>query len=54
MRFQKCEVCNVEIGGEKCVFAVYKKIINGEEHYFCCESHAEAFEAKQKKKPKKP
>ncbi|MDH5783655.1 MAG: transcriptional regulator [Candidatus Bathyarchaeota archaeon] len=42
--FVKCELCNIEISGEKCVFAVYKRVIDGEEHCFCCEHHADEFE----------
>jgi YHS domain-containing protein len=48
--FVKCELCKIEIsGGEKCVFAVYKRIIDGEEHYFCCEHHADEFERRHGK-----
>jgi YHS domain-containing protein len=47
--FIKCELCNIEISGEKCVFAVYKKVIDGEEHHFCCEHHADEFERKRRK-----
>jgi YHS domain-containing protein len=53
MKFNKCAVCNVEIGGKKCVFAVHKRIVNGEEYYFCCESHADEFERKHKEPLKK-
>ncbi|MFQ6086930.1 MAG: transcriptional regulator [Candidatus Bathyarchaeia archaeon] len=46
--FIKCELCNANIpSGEKCVFAVHKRIIDGEEHYFCCEHHADEFERKR-------
>lgn len=48
--FTKCEVCNVKIPSrERCIFAVYKRTIDGEEHYFCCEHHAEEYEKKHKK-----
>jgi len=48
--FTKCELCNVKIpSGEKCVFAVYKRSIDGEEHYFCCEHHADEFERRHGK-----
>lgn len=50
MKFIKCEICNSEISEEKCVFATCKKIINGEEYYFCSERHAEEFERKKKLK----
>ncbi|MFH1821858.1 MAG: transcriptional regulator [Methanobacteriota archaeon] len=46
----KCEMCQAEISGEKCVFATYKKVIDGKEHYFCCENHAKEFERKMKRK----
>jgi hypothetical protein len=32
MRFIKCEVCNAEISDEKCPFAEYKRVIDGEVH----------------------
>ncbi len=47
-----CELCNFEIPGEKCVFAVYKRTINGVEHYFCCEHHADEFEKRTRGKGK--
>ena len=50
MKFIKCELCSAEIPDEKCLFADYKRVINGEEHYFCCESHADSFERKRKEK----
>jgi len=46
--FMKCELCNLEISGEKCVFAVYKRTIDGEEHCFCCVHHADEFERRKK------
>ena len=49
MKFIKCELCNIEISCEKCEFAVHKKVIDGEEHFFCCEHHADEFERKYKK-----
>jgi YHS domain-containing protein len=39
----RCAMCNIEISGEKCVFAVYKRVIDGKEHYFCCEHHANEY-----------
>ncbi len=48
--FIKCEECNLKMAGdEKCCFAVYKKIINGQEHYFCCERHAEKYKREREK-----
>jgi YHS domain-containing protein len=44
--FTRCDLCNIEISGEKCVFAVYKRVIDGKEHYFCCEHHANEYERK--------
>jgi len=46
--FLKCELCNAEISEEKCVFAIYKRTVDGKEHYFCCEKHANKFEEKEK------
>lgn len=49
--FIKCELCNAKItSGEKCEFAVHKRVINGKEHYFCCKHHADEFERKHRKK----
>lgn len=48
--FKKCAYCKAEISGEKCIFAIYKRTINGKEHYFCCESHADEFKRKQGRK----
>jgi len=45
----KCDLCNLEISGEKCVFAVYKRVIDGKEYYFCCEHHADEFERRRRK-----
>ncbi|MEM3421403.1 MAG: hypothetical protein QW835_07340 [Candidatus Hadarchaeum sp.] len=44
--FIKCELCQAEIQGKKCVFAVHKRVIGGKEYFFCCESHAKRFEKK--------
>ena len=49
MKFVKCEMCSIEIPTEKCEFANCKKIVDGEEHYFCCERHAEEFGRKRKR-----
>jgi len=53
-RFIKCDLCNVEICDDegKCAFAIHKRLIDGKEYYFCCETHADSFE-KSKKKTKK-
>ena len=48
MTFTKCELCDAETG-KKCIFATVKRVINGKEHFFCSERHAEAFEKKMKK-----
>ena len=40
----RCEFCETKMQDEKCVFAVYKRVINGKEHYFCCTRHADQFE----------
>ncbi len=47
-KFIQCEQCNVEIHGDRCVFAVYTKTIDGEEHVFCCAKCAEQYEKKRK------
>ncbi len=47
-KFIQCEQCNVEIPGDKCVFATYTKTIDGEEHVFCCAKCAEQYEKKRK------
>ena len=47
--FIKCEICNTEISGEKCIFAAYKLEIDGKEHYFCCQQHAKDFKKGQEK-----
>lgn len=43
MNLRKCAICNVNVNGEKCVFATQKRIVNGKEYYFCCEHHANEF-----------
>ncbi len=48
--FVKCAMCKSEIPGEKCVFAVHRRKVDGKEYYFCCENHAKEFERKSKKK----
>ena len=50
MKFVKCEMCSTEIPSEKCEFANCRRIIDGEEHYFCCERHAEEFLRKRRNK----
>ncbi len=34
--FVKCEICNAETFPDKCVFATHKKVIEDEEHIYCC------------------
>ncbi|MCZ2855602.1 MAG: transcriptional regulator [Candidatus Bathyarchaeota archaeon] len=48
--FKKCELCNLELAGEKCAFAVHKRVIGGKEHYFCCEHHADEFEKRHRER----
>jgi len=52
--FIKCDYCRVDICEEtgKCVFAVHRRVINGREHYFCCEAHADRFEKEKREKKK--
>jgi len=52
MKSVMCELCNFEILGEKCVFAVYKGSIDGVEDCFCCEHHADEFERRIREKGK--
>jgi len=49
-KFIKCEQCNVKISGDKCEFAVYTRVIDGEEHVFCCVKCAERYEKRKKKR----
>jgi len=51
--FVKCAMCKTDVAEEKCVFATYKRTIDGKVHYFCCENHAKDFESKIKRKKKK-
>ncbi len=46
MTLHKCELCKLDIS-EECVFAIYKRVIAGEEHTFCCKHHADEFERKK-------
>jgi len=39
-----CDMCGHEVKEEECVFAIEKRIIDGEEHTFCCSCAAERFE----------
>lgn len=41
----KCEFCDTEISVKECMFA-RKKVIDGKEHYFCCDRCLEEFESK--------
>ena len=50
MTFVKCKLCNEEISGEKCIFAEYKRVVEGKEYYFCSERHADDFEKELSKK----
>lgn len=52
MKSVTCELCNFEISGEKCVFAVHRRDIDGVQHYFCCEHHADEFERRTREKGK--
>ncbi len=45
----KCELCQSELPAEKCIFAQYRRVINGEEHVFCCSACANNFEEKKGK-----
>ena len=41
--FIKCSLCDVDID-DVCKFAVYKKVIDGEEYLFCCEKLANEYQ----------
>jgi len=47
-RFVKCEMCKAEIPAGGCVFATYRKVIEGKEYVFCCACCAKRFEKKRK------
>lgn len=51
--FVKCEMCDAEIPAEKCVFATYKKVIDGKEYVFCCLRCQQKFLEEQKKEKSK-
>jgi len=40
-----CELCGIKVGDE-CVFAVYKRVIRGKQHLFCCTACADEYEEK--------
>ena len=42
--FVKCEMCDVKIPADRCVFATHKRVVDGKEYVFCCVRCAEAFE----------
>jgi len=50
--FVKCDYCKADICDKtgKCVFAIHKRVVDGKEYYFCCESHADRFVKERKKK----
>jgi len=47
--FVKYEMCDKEISGERCEFAAYKSVIDGEERSFCCKRQADKFEKTRSK-----
>ncbi len=48
--FVKCDMCNVEVPADRCVFATHKRVIDGKEYIFCCVRCAEAFEKRKNKR----
>jgi hypothetical protein len=46
--FTRCEQCNMKMAGGKCAFAAHVRVIDGEEHAFCCEKVAERYEKKRR------
>jgi YHS domain-containing protein len=51
--FIKCELCEMEIPADKCVFATCKKVIDGKEYVFCCLRCQQKFLEKREKKKSK-
>jgi YHS domain-containing protein len=49
MTFIKCELCEIEIKEDKCIFAICKRVIDGKEYTFCCPRCADEFERKRSK-----
>ncbi len=49
-KFIKCEQCSVKISGNKCQFAAYRRVIDDEEHVFCCAKCAEQYEKRKGKR----
>jgi hypothetical protein len=41
--FVKCQLCDIEID-EECKFAVYKKVIDGQDYIFCCKRLADEYQ----------
>ncbi len=48
--FVKCDMCNVEVPADRCVFATHRRVIDGKEYIFCCVRCAEAFEKRKNKR----
>ncbi|MEM2924728.1 MAG: hypothetical protein QXJ68_03455 [Methanocellales archaeon] len=48
----KCELCQVELPTEKCIFALEKRVIDGIEYTFCCIHCADQFEKSKRKRGK--
>jgi len=46
--FVKCELCDVDVPADKCLFAIHRRVIDGKEHFFCCAYLAEKAEKKRK------
>ncbi|UCH69589.1 MAG: hypothetical protein JSV29_04850 [Candidatus Bathyarchaeota archaeon] len=50
----KCEICNAQTSVDECVFATHKRVIEGEEHVYCCCVIAQRKVHIQKEKRDKP
>ena len=47
-KFIRCHQCNIQIPIDGCKFAIYKRVIDGEEYVFCCGKCAEQHEKKKR------
>jgi YHS domain-containing protein len=47
-KFIQCEQCKMKIPGDKCEFAAYRCVVDGEEHVFCCQKCAERYQKKRR------
>jgi len=48
--FVKCDYCKMAMPTEACKLAAYRTVIDGKEYLFCCQSCAQKYVKKQKKR----